>query len=120
MDTASDNESFAQQMEAQPAQQRDRWAIRGEGKLMNCWEYLECGREPGGVNAAERGVCLAALAEQHDGINGGVNGGRHCWRIAGTICEGSMEGTAASRLSHCAHCNFFHVVLEEMREDYQV
>lgn len=41
----------------------------------NCWEFSKCGREPGGVNAEELGVCLTSIHTQFDGINGGKNGG---------------------------------------------
>ena len=91
-----------------------------ETELLNCWEVLGCGREPGGDRADIDGVCLAALAEEHDGVNGGINGGRRCWRIVGTIYEGSMEGDACNKLAHCAHCRFFSRVLNEMGEDYAI
>jgi len=34
--------------------------MRDKDKKKNCWEFMKCGREPGGVNAIELGVCRAA------------------------------------------------------------
>jgi hypothetical protein len=33
---------------------------------------MKCGREPGGPNASESGVCPAATQTHLDGINGGI------------------------------------------------
>jgi hypothetical protein len=38
----------------------------------NCWEHMQCGREPGGVKAAELGICPAAVDDAFDGINTGL------------------------------------------------
>jgi hypothetical protein len=32
-------------------------------KKQNCWEYMKCGREPGGEKVAELGICRAAADE---------------------------------------------------------
>ena len=37
----------------------------------NCWDVMMCGREEGGNNIAERGVCPAAADRSFDGINSG-------------------------------------------------
>ena len=87
-------------------------------RWLNCWEATGCGREPGGKNA-EHGVCPAAVAREHDGINNGCNGGRHCWRIAGTLCGGQVRGAFASKLVNCAYCEFFGNVLDEMGSNYE-
>ena len=91
-----------------------------ETRLLNCWEVNSCGREPGGRRVAAEGVCQAALAEEHNGVNGGINGGRHCWRISGTVYEGDMQGSIANKLAHCAHCRFFSRVLNEMGENHVI
>jgi hypothetical protein len=54
----------------------------------NCWEVKQCGREPGGSKTADMGVCPAAADSSSDGVNGGKNGGRICWALAGTFCGG--------------------------------
>ena len=92
------------------AQQRPR---RIKPRL-NCWEYKECGREPEGVNTAERGVCPASKEARLDGLNFGKNGGRICWAIAGTFCdEGEPVGEFAAKLLSCMDCDFFRKVKAE-------
>ncbi|VEN72967.1 hypothetical protein EPICR_100009 [Candidatus Desulfarcum epimagneticum] len=78
-----------------------------EDSKINCWEYLKCGREPGGAKADELGVCKAAVDESFDGINGGVCGGRVCWAVAGTLCGGQTQGTFAQKRKTCVKCDFF-------------
>lgn len=75
----------------------------------NCWEYMNCGREPSGNKVAELGACRAATDKSFDGKNGGINGGRSCWFIAGTFCGYEIEGTFA-KLNSCAKCDFFKLV----------
>lgn len=77
---------------------------------MNCWEFYLCGREPGGHNVSEFGICPAALETNIDGFNQGKNGGRACWAISGTFCEGKVQGTFGTKLSDCRQCSFFKLV----------
>ncbi len=80
----------------------------------NCWEYFKCGREKGGVNAAELGVCPAAADTSFTGINSGKRGGRFCWGVAGTLCKGKIQGTFAEKRVSCMGCPFYKLVqLEE-------
>lgn len=80
---------------------------------LNCWQIKGCGREPGGAMAELLGVCATAVAADADGLNGGINGGRICWAIAGTYSDGIVQGSfAANRLS-CMHCEVFDRVREE-------
>lgn len=92
-------------------------AIRGarsKSKKLNCWQFKQCGREPGGANVRQLGVCPAALAAQADCINGGKNGGRVCWIVSGTMCSGDVEGTFAAKIGDCLTCDFYgHVMREE-------
>ena len=44
--------------------------LRDESK-QNCWEFKGCGREPGGENIADCGICPASIEEKLDGIHGG-------------------------------------------------
>ncbi len=81
----------------------------------NCWEYKGCGREPGGVHVQEYGVCPASTDSSCDGLNGGTNGGRLCWAIAGTLCDGEVQGIFAEKLSSCVSCDFFKKVQEEVK-----
>ncbi len=86
-------------------------------KKLNCWEYKKCGREQGGKNFAELGVCPAALDTSFDGINRGKNGGRVCWAIAGTFCEGEIQGAFADKRDSCVNCEFFKKVNSEDEGD---
>lgn len=86
---------------------------------MNCWEYMKCERQPGGLLVEEKGVCPAAVDKTHDGKNSGKNAGRYCWKVAGTLCGGKVEGTFAAMMRNCsACCHFYHVVKEEEGCDY--
>ena len=40
-------------------------------KKQNCWEFMKCGREPGGERVKELGVCPVALDSSANGINSG-------------------------------------------------
>lgn len=79
---------------------------------LNCWEYKKCGKEPGGANAHELGVCTAATIKL-SGINSGKHGGRCCWAVAGTFCGGKVQGTFANKLANCLECEFYNLVLCE-------
>lgn len=82
-------------------------------KRPNCWEYKQCGREPGGLRARQLGVCPAAKENGFSGTNRGQNAGRYCWRIAGTFCEGKTEGTFARSLVSCSLCDFYILVQDQ-------
>lgn len=66
-------------------------------RKVNYWEYMKCGREPGGKHVAEKGACPAPADTGVDAINKGKNGGRCCWTIAGTLCFGEAHGTIAKK-----------------------
>ncbi len=80
---------------------------------LNCWEYKKCGREVGGVNLAEFGICPAAIEKKANGVNGGKNAGRICWAIAYTLCDEKNNKTNAGKLSNCMECDFFKLVSKE-------
>ncbi len=80
---------------------------------MNCWEYKKCGRQPGGERIIEFGVCPASTEKRVHGIHGGVNGGRCCYVIAGTFCEGKAQGVYAQKLARCGDCDFFRLLMSE-------
>ena len=83
-------------------------------KAQNCWEEKRCGRELGGVNVAELGICPAAIDTSCDGLNEGLNGGRICWAITGTFCGGKVQGTFAQKQLSCLTCDFYKKVKEEV------
>jgi len=85
------------------------------GKL-NCWEFMSCGREPGGVNADELGICPASTYMPFHDIHGGTAAGRTCWAVAGTMCRGKVSGTFARKLRDCKKCRFYCHVIEQEGE----
>ena len=80
---------------------------------INCWEVKKCERQPGGNKVKELGVCPSAVPGEYDGVNNGTNGGRFCWRIAGTFCGGEPQGTAAQKTFNCLNCEFLKQVIAE-------
>jgi hypothetical protein len=86
-------------------------------KKLNCWEFMRCGREPGGAKVKELGVCPAAIEGRVSGFNCGKNAGRSCWAVAGTFCAGDVKGTFASKLNTCLKCDFFKLVSNEEEEN---
>ncbi len=85
---------------------------------INCWEYKECGREPGGKMTETRGICPAASEARFNGVHGGKNAGRACWVVAGTLCGGKPQGTFAQKQGTCEHCDFFKKVKDEEKESF--
>jgi hypothetical protein len=87
---------------------------------MNCWQHKNCGRQPGGKNAAALGVCPAATDPRLNGVHGGVNSGRACWMIAGTYCGGKVQGTFGAKYKECERCDFYQQVKQEEGMQYQL
>jgi hypothetical protein len=86
----------------------------------NCWEYMKCGREIGGINSDRLGVCPASTHNKLDGVHGGINAGRACWMVAGTFCKDDIQGTFAVKYDGCSKCEFFKLVLKEEGRNYQM
>ncbi|TAN38042.1 MAG: hypothetical protein EPN23_03580 [Verrucomicrobia bacterium] len=84
----------------------------------NCWEFMACGREPGGAKAAELGICPAATETRLHGAHDGKNGGRVCWVVAGTLCEEKVQGRFAAKLTSCRNCPFYLQVRKEERSTF--
>jgi len=80
---------------------------------LNCWEYKKCGREPGGKNVNELGICPATADKRLDGTHNGKNFGRVCWILAGTYCKGEVQGTFAKKFGVCSKCEFYKLVQNE-------
>ncbi len=85
-------------------------------KRMNCWEYMKCGREPGGEKVETLGVCPAAIEKRVDGINNGINAGRACWAVPNTNCFSIID----SKFDQCLHCDFFQLVEKEEGRNFVV
>jgi hypothetical protein len=82
-------------------------------KKLNCWEITNCGRGPGASDTARLGICPAATDASCDGLNGGHNGGRVCWAVAGSLCGGIVRGTFAAKYRHCLGCEVYQRVRNE-------
>jgi signal transduction histidine kinase len=65
-----------------------------ESLQIKCWEYMECGRD--------RDSSLKCPAFP--------NFGRACWAVAGTFCEGKVQGTFAQKYEDCTRCRFYRMV----------
>jgi len=86
---------------------------------MNCWEFKKCGRKPDGAKCADLGICPATIDTSVDGLNGGKNGGRICWAVAGTFCGGKVQGEFAQKMATCLACVFYKKVkAEEHSSDF--
>ncbi len=88
-------------------------------KKINCWEFRQCGRQPGGDKVEELGVCPACGPSQFTGVNGGQNAGRCCWVVAQTLCRGQLQGEYADKMAECLDCPFMLQVIEEEGESFQ-
>ncbi|MEW5994447.1 MAG: two-CW domain-containing protein [Candidatus Zixiibacteriota bacterium] len=77
-------------------------------RKLNCWEFKNCGREPGGLMAEVLGPCPVPAAMEFDGSNGGIGAGRVCWLVNGGNCKnGSVRWR---RTQSCLECEFYHRV----------
>ena len=79
---------------------------------VNCWEFMNCGRELGGEKADKLGVCPVATDISADGLNRGKMGGRICWGVSRKSGGKIKEEKLAKKLS-CESCLFFKLVNEE-------
>lgn len=59
---------------------------------MNCWEMKNCGRD-------KSNDCPAY-----------PDNGQECWKVAGTMCGGQVQGTYAQKLANCMECEVYKKV----------
>ncbi len=85
---------------------------------LNCWEVMDCGREPEGFRADDDGICPAAINTTLEGVHGGISAGRACWVVAGTMCDGRSQGTFAQKSGECGACRFYNRVKDEEGEQF--
>lgn len=62
-----------------------------ESLQVKCWEYMKCGRDK------DSSMKCPAFP----------NLGRVCWAVAGTFCEGKVQGTFAQKYEDCKKCEFY-------------
>lgn len=84
--------------------------VQRHKKKLNCWEFMQCGREKGGEKATELGVCPAATDMVLHQVHGGQNCGRACWVMEGTLCAATVQGHFVKKIKKCILCGFFHYV----------
>jgi protein phosphatase len=82
-------------------------------KKINCWEYMKCGRHPGGDKVDKLGLCPAAIDPIYDGFNQGDSAGRACWIVSGTFCDGKIQGSFADKQDSCKNCAFYKKIHAE-------
>ncbi len=80
---------------------------------INCWEFKECGREPGGNNISELGVCAVSTHEKLNGIHGGINVGRCCWVLLNAcFTKTERPKNFNEHTARCSKCDFYTLVYE--------
>ena len=89
-------------------------------KIENCWEVMGCGRNPGGSTVGQLGVCPASQPGSYSGVNGGENGGRICWAVAGTFCNGEVVGECIAKGESCTECEFFQRVRRQAGASFEL
>ena len=86
---------------------------------LNCWEFRRCGRVPGGSREGECGVCPVVTESRLDAVHSGINAGRVCWFIEGTLCDMAMRckpsgsGNHVEKFKRCLKCNFYNYVKQQ-------
>jgi len=91
-------------------------------RRLNCWEYTNCGMEPGGLFAKTHGSCPVAKMMKFDGINGGQGAGRFCWAVknrsgnAGLPCRNHRLSCTNCAFYRRVHCEEEDGIVEAKRE----
>ncbi len=80
---------------------------------LNCWEFMKCGKGASGNGNGKHRSCPIAADTSANTLNGGVNGGRICWIIAETCCNGEVQCSNLHRKSSCFSCEFRYKVSAE-------
>jgi hypothetical protein len=63
---------------------------------VKCWEFMNCGRVPGGDKVDEYGICPAY-----------PDHGENCAHLEGTYCHGPMEMAFTRKSAYCMMCEFY-------------
>jgi len=79
----------------------------------NCWEFKKCGRQPGGQHMDELGPCPVVTYAALNGVHGGMNAGRACWVVTGSLCGGKKQGNEEQKRKACWECDFLKQVKKE-------
>lgn len=95
------------------------WEVRARTRMLNCWEVMNCGKEPGGAGIDQGRVCPVAEDRKLWGRNRGLYAGRSCGNILGTLCEGWVQDTFEAKIEACSRCTFFDLVKHEERARFE-
>lgn len=87
----------------------------GAAHKLNCWQFKNCGREPGGVLAEILGECPVARTMKYDGLNDGIGAGRACWMVRNSVCK--QGANVLAPIDPCYTCDFYKRVVFEQDED---
>lgn len=60
-----------------------------------CWEYNKCGKD-------QTGECPAY-----------PRAGNICYLMAGTMCEGKLQGSYVLKIDGCRECDFYKTVVKK-------
>ncbi|MEW6672956.1 MAG: two-CW domain-containing protein [Thermodesulfobacteriota bacterium] len=85
---------------------------------MNCWEFKQCEQGPNGVKVKELGYCPTATNTSLNGINGGENAGRCCWRMSMRFNFYNGQG-AYAKIFDCLECAFLKEVEKEEGDNFR-
>ena len=88
-------------------------------KRLNCWEFKNCGYGPSQRKYSRAG-CPTVTESRLDGVHNGEKAGRTCWVIAGTFCNGSVQGKFAQKYKTCLNCDFYQKVMEEEGPQFEI
>jgi len=88
-------------------------------RRLNCWEYKKCGYGPG-MNMTNGMICPTVSEGRLHGVHNGTQAGRACWVVAGTYCNGNVQGKFAQKYATCKNCDFYQKVLEEEGHKFEI
>lgn len=65
-------------------------------------------------------VCPTVSESKLNGVHNGSQAGRACWVVAGTFCNGDVQGKFAQKYNTCMKCDFYQKVLEEEGPKFEI
>ena len=80
---------------------------------MNCWDFMNCGREVDGSMVKSLGNCPAFTFTSFQGTNNGFHSGRYCWYVAGTYSKTEPKCSHLHKIEDCSKCSFLKLVKNE-------
>jgi hypothetical protein len=79
----------------------------------NCWEVMKCGKGPSEDGNGKSDICPIVFESSANNLNGGINGGRVCWVIAGEYYKDKVICSKFKRKDPCFACEFRYKVMAE-------